>query len=327
MKLGEHGAWRRHKVLLILISLVVVVGAPVCLYLARERIVPVVSFWSFGGRFEWDRAGGFKSFTMGSPFGGAKGEKLWVYLVTAQVKPILDRKLRRGPWQKATGQVWLKVAGVIPLVWPDSWGPYCEDPNGFFVDNYTPLMLAAEEGDMDSVRKLLAGGADVTAKDFDGRTALSHAFRHTRRGEALVPVLLAAGADPNAADHQGQTPLYYAAFQSTTVIQQLLGAGARVNAADKWGETALMEAAGQGAVENLRALVAAGADVNMKDESGRTALMEAAEAGSLDALRVLLAAGAGVNMRDRSGETALSMAERKGYLKAADLLKAAGAKQ
>jgi ankyrin repeat protein len=328
MKLEAQRTWAHRRVFLFVVSLLVVVGAPVCLYLARQQIAPVLRFRTFGGRFQWDRAGGVKSFDMGSPFGGATGEKLWVYLVSGQVKPILGRKLRQGPWQKASGEVWLRVAGVIPFVLPGHWGPCYQDPNGFFVDDYTPLMLAVDHRDIDSVRKLLAAGADVNAKDVFGRTALSWACSSGRASDRVIELLLSAGADPNAADKVGVAPLYPATIvRSPRLLQRLLQVGAKVNATDKWGRTALMAAAGLGAVDSMQVLLAAGADVNMQDERGETALMAAARETRRDALRVLVAAGADLNIRDRAGETALSFAERRGYLEAADLLRAAGAKR
>jgi ankyrin repeat protein len=42
-------------------------------------------------------------------------------------------------------------------------------------DDHTQLMRAALEGDNATVSTLLAGGADVNAKDSEGRTALMFA--------------------------------------------------------------------------------------------------------------------------------------------------------
>ncbi|MCW3051299.1 MAG: hypothetical protein JWN14_469 [Chthonomonadales bacterium] len=47
-----------------------------------------------------------------------------------------------------------------------------ENPNSAAEDGYTPLMSAAVRGDVNHVRLLLANGADVHAKDMDGKTAL-----------------------------------------------------------------------------------------------------------------------------------------------------------
>ena len=53
-------------------------------------------------------------------------------------------------------------------------------------DGHTPLMRAALEGDTATVRALLAGGADVNAKDNEGRTALMFAVTnmHTATSDA-----------------------------------------------------------------------------------------------------------------------------------------------
>ena len=47
-----------------------------------------------------------------------------------------------------------------------------ESPNHAGKDGYTPLMSAAVRGDVNHARLLLAHGADVYAKDMDGKTAL-----------------------------------------------------------------------------------------------------------------------------------------------------------
>jgi len=50
-----------------------------------------------------------------------------------------------------------------------------EDPNRAWKDGYTPLMAAAVRGDVNHTRLLLANGANVHAKDMDGKTALDWA--------------------------------------------------------------------------------------------------------------------------------------------------------
>ncbi len=47
-----------------------------------------------------------------------------------------------------------------------------ENPNSAGADRYTPLMSAAVRGDINHARLLIAHGADVHAKDVDGKTAL-----------------------------------------------------------------------------------------------------------------------------------------------------------
>ncbi len=88
----------------------------------------------------------------------------------------------------------------------------------------TPLMLAAENGDLRRVKALIAKGADVNAKD--------HARRRTALMEAAssgsvdcVQALIAAGADVNAKDHVGNTALRQNRYKSDiAAILQSAGA-------------------------------------------------------------------------------------------------------
>jgi len=67
------------------------------------------------------------------------------------------------------------------------------------------LLQAAGWGDADRVRLLIQAGADVHARDKDGRTALMWA---ARCGDAdRVRLLIQAGADVNARDDFGHTAL------------------------------------------------------------------------------------------------------------------------
>jgi hypothetical protein len=64
---------------------------------------------------------------------------------------------------------------------------------------------AAEQGDIKAAKQYLDGGADVNAKDGNGRTPLFNVYT-----KEIVELLIAEGADVNAKDKSGNTPLYTA---------------------------------------------------------------------------------------------------------------------
>ena len=79
------------------------------------------------------------------------------------------------------------------------------------------LHAAAAEAEVDTVRQLLKGGADVHARNADQKTPLHlavksrvFAWMHTPKQLDVVEQLLDAGADPNARDRWGATPLHAA---------------------------------------------------------------------------------------------------------------------
>ncbi len=69
----------------------------------------------------------------------------------------------------------------------------------------TPLHLAVANQNLELAKFLLDHGADVNARDADGRTALH--FAVNRRDLDLIRLLLDAKADPDAKDSAGETPL------------------------------------------------------------------------------------------------------------------------
>jgi ankyrin repeat protein len=114
-----------------------------------------------------------------------------------------------------------------------------------YEDGATPFLRAAQSGDVELMKFLLAHGADPKIKTSQGETALAVAagigwvegvtFEWSpEENIAAVKMCLDLGIDPNAADDQGRTALHGAAHKGRTkVIQMLADAGATLDAHDK----------------------------------------------------------------------------------------------
>ena len=153
---------------------------------------------------------------------------------------------------------------------------------------------AAMRRETEEVRRLVKDGADVTAGQADGATALHWAAYH---GNAdLARLLLEAGADASAANRNGSTPLWLAAnLGDARMIETLLEGGADANEELPLGRRPLMLAARSGRVDAVRVLLDHGADPNAtENERGTTALMQAADQGHASVLAVLIQHGADV---------------------------------
>lgn len=206
------------------------------------------------------------------------------------------------------------------------------------------LLAAAKEGDVTTALERLRQGADVSARDSTGTTALHWAVFNESVG--LVRQLLDAGADPLAANSYGSTPLAEAAVTgNVAVLQALVDAGANIDAPGADGQTPLMIVARTDDTAAAELLLGAGADVNAREHwKGQTALMWAAARGRWAMVRLLVAHGADVDARSTvhewkrqttvfprakylpsGGLTPLLFAAREGCVKCADALVSAGA--
>ena len=212
--------------------------------------------------------------------------------------------------------------------------------------SHPPLIEAAKQGDLYTLRTLLRGKSDVNASDADGSTALLWASYYN--DVEAADLLIRARANVNAASDLGATPLWAASQNGgLAIVRKLLAAGANPNAALRSGETPLMVAARSGYPEVVEALLEKGADINAHGSRGQTALMWAVAQKHPEAVRVLLAHHADLRMRSEvwsevmavpphgylpynkaiphGGETALMFAARVGDLESATMLVTAGA--
>ena len=183
---------------------------------------------------------------------------------------------------------------------------------------------AANDGNIDAIKKHLAAGADVNASDGNGVTPLHFAASESH-GE-VVKLLIAEGADVNASDKNGATPLHMAAFQGHKEIAKLLIAeGTDLDWPSNDKSTPLRYAAVQGHGELVELLIAEGADVNATDENGATPLHMSAAKGHKEIAKLLIAEGADLGWPANDQSTPLHYAAVRDHGELVELLIAEGA--
>ena len=209
-----------------------------------------------------------------------------------------------------------------------------------------PVMGAAENGDLESVKMLLSNGRfDVDEQDANGWTVL---MKVAQAGEAniddvlmmdLIDLFLGSGANVNAVNKLGMTASMYAAYTNNArALEQLLAHGADTSLQNNDGDNALSlaikneasdvlatfghatisekmlcSAAQEGDVACVSALISKGIKVNQANKEGLTALVLAALHGHTNVVKLLLAKGADINAFTGDGQTALMSAVHKNH--------------
>ncbi|MBI4471774.1 MAG: ankyrin repeat domain-containing protein, partial [Acidobacteria bacterium] len=206
--------------------------------------------------------------------------------------------------------------------------------------DYTPLFLAAKNGNAAMIELLVTTGSEVDTPNKAGTTALMLAAASGRAD--AVKVLLDNGANINATDTvNGQTALMFAAaVNASPTIKLLAERGADLNAVSKvlmprdpnekrdginpnrrtmqgpWlgGLTALHFAAREGQFDAVRELVAGGADVNVVAATDKMSpITTAIINGHFDIGKFLLDNGANPNLANTGGLTPLFAAIDQGW--------------
>ncbi|HEX3759692.1 MAG TPA: ankyrin repeat domain-containing protein [Kofleriaceae bacterium] len=209
------------------------------------------------------------------------------------------------------------------------------DPNAVDRWHRAPLAMAAQYGELPTVRRLLARGA---RPDADRRCLTPITYAARRGAVDIVDALRDAGATMSIATSiylgdraavsralasmaattvdEEATPLLLHAAESlhADIVVLLLDAGADLAAADRFGETALHRVADLRRADDQRAagvaalLVDRGAQVDARNRDEVTPLHQAVRARNLAVVELLLARGADANARDKRGSTPLHRA-------------------
>ncbi len=167
---------------------------------------------------------------------------------------------------------------------------------------------AVASGNIDEVKRLISEGADINAKNEDGRTPL-HLAANRGPGD-LIEFLVSHGADRNVKDVRGQIPLHEASKSGNVDAARLLiGNDATINTqSEEWESTPLHCAASKGHREVVELLVANGAHLEDRNFHGQTPLHLAAYRDRRAVVNTLLANGADIEARTKYDRTPLAMA-------------------
>tara|TARA_B100001123_G_scaffold352041_4_gene403341 strand:- start:9359 stop:10933 length:1575 start_codon:yes stop_codon:yes gene_type:complete len=183
-------------------------------------------------------------------------------------------------------------------------------------NQFTALLFAVRNGNMNSVKYLLQAGADVNTASADGMSPLVLA---TVRGwPSVAHMLLEHGANPNAAS-SGYTALHWAAGSWET---ELTTASITPAGTNEWTRVAGLT---DGKLDLVRALLAHGADPNARIQQtpsrvgssknpplaeleGASPFLLAALAGESEVMRLLAEHGADLGLMTTSNGTPLMAA-------------------
>ncbi|AVP88191.1 Putative ankyrin repeat-containing protein [Candidatus Phycorickettsia trachydisci] len=175
----------------------------------------------------------------------------------------------------------------------------------------TSLHIAAQEGHLDIVKKLLDYKANIEATNKGGWTPL---LKAAQRGHCqVVQLLLNEGANIEAATQAGDTPLHYAAENGhTKTVECLLDKKAYLETTTQMGNTPLHLAAGNGHAATVKLLLDKGANIEAINNSGYTPLFVARYHEYQDVVEELLNYKANIEAVSNIGYNTIKLAGDRG---------------
>jgi len=196
------------------------------------------------------------------------------------------------PWK---GLVGVGIVGIAAITLLNSYKYAFFDALGLSTYVHTQI----ERGNIE-LRNYLSKGGNPNLKRASGWTLLHQAVNETEKD--IVALLIAHGADVNAKENQGRTPLHLVKNQD--LAQLLIAQGAELNAQDNQGNTPLHQALIRRIGDLAKLLIVQGADVNAKKNQGKTPLHLVE---NQDLAELLIAKGAELNAQDNQGSTPLHL--------------------
>lgn len=157
-------------------------------------------------------------------------------------------------------------------------------------DRRTPLHLAAVEGHANVCALLIENGAEISAKDRWGNTALSDAYDNNKI--EVVELLKRHGADDGDDELEDLEMLHFCSVGDVNAVRNALTGGADVSYVDYDRRTALHVACSEGHAELAELLLLNGAPPDAVDRKKRTPVDDAITNGHRDVLRILKRYGA-----------------------------------
>ncbi|KAI4230887.1 MAG: hypothetical protein LQ349_005966 [Xanthoria aureola] len=178
--------------------------------------------------------------------------------------------------------------------------------------NSQPIHLAAQTGNITTVRALVQAGADVNAVvRRTHMTPIHYAAEYQDNSEQILG-LVNLGAHIDGRDYMSWTPLHWASWRGhLSSLKALLQCGADVNSSTGDGNASIMLAVANNSHECVQELIGSGADCSIIRHSQWNILHYAAIGGSVDTLRSLsLADLSAIDLQGlRTNDTGQSVAD------------------
>ncbi|HLP97353.1 MAG TPA: ankyrin repeat domain-containing protein [Sideroxyarcus sp.] len=185
--------------------------------------------------------------------------------------------------------------------------------------NARSLIKSVEDNHQNAVQIFLSCGVDLEVRDERNWTPLMVAAFNGNK--AFAELLLKCGARLGTTDKNGYSPLHWAAYNGhDEVVKLLIEKGIDVDVPSQFGWTPLMQAATRGHLLACAYLIFRGADVNSTSADGWTALHKAANNGHIEVVKLFLSKGANRHAKYQDGSTPMDLALKAKHLDIVELL-------
>jgi hypothetical protein len=253
--------------------------------------------------------------------------------VSGAALPVLDGSPKSSD-HKSAGDVVLTPEAALALLTPQ-----------VVAGQALMAIITGGTPDIDRIKALVQGGADLTVRDESGNTPLhwgndcllqNHGCSYFvgllacwLNLQEVTALLCEYKADLNAKNAHGETPLHWAckvdAVSSIVNVIQLLYSGADPNAQDMHLRTPVHCASQTANAEACSFLLLAGGDINARDDLKRTPLIWAVSLHHVFMVSWLYCNGASVHVSDSEGLYPMHWAVIKSNPRMASLLLRCGA--